>query len=198
MKRGEVERRPYRMTARAAAAAETGDRILGAAAEVFYERAELPLDEVATRAGVSVQTVIRRFGGRDGLFAAALQRETSRVADQRDKAVPGDLAGAVRVLVDHYEDTGEKVLRLLAVEDRSPAARHVTDEGRALHRAWCTRVFAAALEPLPARARDRRLAQIVAVTDVHTWHLLQRDAGLDRGELELALRELLQPLMGDH
>src|SRR5947209_18894396 len=106
MKEGQAERRPYRMTTRAAAAAATGERILGAAAEVFYERADLPLDEVAARAGVAVQTVIRRFGGREGLFAAALRRELGRVADKRDGALPGDLAGAVRGLVDHYEDTG--------------------------------------------------------------------------------------------
>src|SRR3954454_24266743 len=94
-------RRPYRMTARAAAAAATGERILDAAVEVFYATADLPLDEVAARAGVTVQTVIRRFGGREGLFAAALERESGRVRDQRDTAPVGDVPTAVRVLLDH-------------------------------------------------------------------------------------------------
>src|SRR3954471_7490365 len=113
-------RRPYHMTARAAAAAATGRRILDAAGAVFYEKADLPLDDVAARAGVTVQTVIRRFGGREGLFTAALARESGRVRDQRDTAPVGDLAAAVRVLVDHYEEYGDKVLTLLALEKRSP------------------------------------------------------------------------------
>jgi AcrR family transcriptional regulator len=197
MKAGETGRRPYRMAARANAAAATGERILAAAAEVFYEKADLPLDEVAARAGVTVQTVIRRFGGREGLFAAGLERESRRVRE-RDTAPVGDVAAAVRVLLDHYEEYGDKVLTLLAVESRSPAATQVVGQGRLLHRAWCERTFAPALAGLDEAARSRRLAQFVAVADVYTWKLLRRDAGLSRDDVELALRELLDPLMGDH
>jgi AcrR family transcriptional regulator len=197
MKAAEVGRRPYRMTARAAAAAATAERILDAATEVFYEKTDLPLDEVAARAGVTVQTVIRRFGGREGLFAAALERESGRVGDQRDTAPVGDVPAAVRVLVDHYEEMGDRVLALLALEDRSPAAAQVVAQGRLLHRAWCERVLAPALAGLGEAARARRLAQLVALTDVYLWKLLRRDAALSRDDVELALRELLQPLMGD-
>ena len=195
MKVGKAERRPYRMSARATAAAATGERILEAAAEVFYEGAELPLDDVARRAGVTVQTVIRRFGGREGLFSAALERESRRVGDQRDTAPVGDVEAAVRVLLDHYEAYGDKVLTLLALEERSPAAAQVVRQGRLLHRAWCERVLAPALAGLDDQARARRLAQLVAVTDVYTWKLLRRDAGLSRDDVELALRELLDPLL---
>src|SRR5215469_2827686 len=94
--------RPYRMVARAESAAATGERILDAAVEVFWELPgdQLSLEEVARRAGVTVQTVIRRFGGRDGLLAAAGEREAERVSRQRAQAMVGDVAGAVRVLVD--------------------------------------------------------------------------------------------------
>ena len=49
------------MVARAESAAATGERILDAAVEVFWElpREQITLDEVARRAGVAVQTVIR-------------------------------------------------------------------------------------------------------------------------------------------
>ncbi len=200
MKVTETGRRPYRMTARASAAAATGERILAAAAQVFYEKADLPLEDVARRAGVTVQTVIRRFGGREGLFAAALERESHRVRDQRDTAPVGDVAAAVRVLLDHYEEYGDKVLTLLTLEERSPAAAQVVRHGRLLHRAWCERVLAPALAGLDDQPRARRLAQLVAVTDVYTWKLLRRDAGLSRDDVEIALRELLDPLMGmgDH
>jgi AcrR family transcriptional regulator len=191
-------RRPYRMQARARAAAETGESILDAAAAVFWERPvkDIPLDEVARRAGVSAQTVIRRYGGKDGLFTAATKREDERIRRQRDQARVGDLAGAVRVLLDHYEEVGTGVLRLLAEEDNVPGLRGLTDRGRAHHRDWCARVFAPALANRRGVERERRLAQLVAVTDVLVWKLLRRDRGLSRKQTELALRELLEPLVG--
>lgn len=181
--------RPYRQVARAESAAATGERILDAAVAVFWELPPeaVTLDEVARRAGVTVQTVIRRFGGRDGLFAAAAARETERVREQRYRAPAGDVRGAVRVLVDHYEEMGDRIMRLLADEDRVPELRTVVDGGRAFHREWCARVF--------APSSPRRLAQVVAVCDVYTWKLLRRDSGLSRRQTEIALVELLEPLV---
>jgi AcrR family transcriptional regulator len=190
------DRRPYRMTVRAEAAAATGERILDAAVELFWERPgeDVALDEVAGRAGVAVRTVIRRFGGKEGLMAAASRREVERVRHQRDEAPAGDLPGAVRVLVDHYESLGERVLRLLAEERRSRELAAIVEEGRALHVAWCERVFASALAGMRGAGRERRLAQLVAVCDVYTWKLLRHDRGLSRRETERALVELLEPL----
>jgi AcrR family transcriptional regulator len=189
--------RPYRMVARAESAAATGERILDAAVQVFWELPgeQVSLDEVARRAGVSVQTVIRRFGGRDGLFAAAAKRETERVRRQRDEAPAGDPRAAVHVLIDHYEAMGDRVLRLLAEEERAPRLRQVADQGRAYHREWCSRVFAPALEGRGGVERQRRLAQLVAVCDVYTWKLLRRDAGLSRRQTEVAIVELLEPML---
>jgi AcrR family transcriptional regulator len=188
--------RRYRMVARAASVAATGERILDAAVELFWELpGEVSLDEVARRAGVTVQTVIRRFGGREGLFAAAAEREVERVRAQRDEAPAGDVAGAVRVLVDHYEALGHRVLRLLAEEERVPRLRELAEQGRTYHRDWCARVFAFALEGRAGVERRRRLAQLVAVCDVYTWKLLRRDARLSRRQTELALVELLEPLL---
>jgi AcrR family transcriptional regulator len=190
-------RRRYRMVARAESAAATGDRILDAAVEVFWElpAVRISLDEVARRAGVTVQTVIRRFGGRDGLFAAAAEREAEKVRRRREEAPAGDTPAAVRVLVDHYEDMGDRVLRLLAEEERDARLREITDRGRVLHRDWCARVFASAVEGREGVARRRQLAQLVAICDVYTWKLLRRDAGLSRRQTELALVELLVPLL---
>lgn len=192
-----ARRRPYRMVARAEAAAATAERILDAAVEVFWELPtdQLSLDEVARRAGMSVQTVIRRFGGKDGLLAAASEREAERVRRQREQAPVGDVAGAVGVLVDHYEAVGDRVLRILAEEERIPALREIADRGRVLHRRWCARVFSLALAGRDGVERERRLAQLVAVCDLYTWKLLRRDAGLSRRQTELALIELLQPML---
>lgn len=187
------------MVARAASAEATGERILDAAVEVFWEQPtdQVSLDEVAGRAGVSVQTVIRRFGGRDGLFRAAAEHDAKSVRDQRGGVRPGDVAGAVEALLVHYDDYGDRVLRLLADEHKMPVLGDIADEGRRFHREWCSRVFAPFLTGLDGVARDRRLAQLVAICDVYTWKLLRRDAGLSRRQTGLAMVELLQPLTGE-
>ena len=189
--------RGYRMIARAVSSAATGERILDAALEMFWELPtdQISLDEVARRAGVSVQTVIRRFGGKDGLVAAAAERESAAIRRQRDQAPAGDVTVAVQVLVEHYEVFGDRVLRMLAEQERVPALRQIVDGGRALHRDWCTRVFAAALAGRAPTVRRRRLAQLVAICDVYVWKLLRRDAGLSRRQTELAIVELLTPIL---
>jgi AcrR family transcriptional regulator len=192
-------RRRYEMVARAQSATATGERILDVAVEAFWElpREPVSLNDVAQRAGVSVQTVIRRFGGRDGLFAAAAEREIERTRGQRDQAPAGDVRGAVRVLVEHYEAWGERVALLLAEEQRSAELRELAERGRVLHREWCARVFAATLQRLAGAERRRRLAQLVAVCDFYMWKLLRRDAQLSRRQTELALVELLVPILKD-
>jgi AcrR family transcriptional regulator len=187
------------MGVRADAAAATGERILDAAVELFWEQPaeKMSLDEVARRAGVTVQTVIRRFGGREGVLAAAAARESERIQAQRDEAPVGDVVAAVAVLVAHYEQSGERVLRMLAEESRIPALSDIADAGRAVHRAWCARVFGPALAGRSGVERQRRLAQIVAVCDVYTWKLLRLDAALSRRQTELALVELLTPMLSE-
>jgi AcrR family transcriptional regulator len=187
------------MIARADSAAATAERILDAAVGLFWDRpsAGISLDEVARSAGVSTQTVIRRFGDKDGLLAAAMEREGNRIGGQRNRAVPGDPAGAVSVLIDHYEELGDRVVKMLAEEQRVPALTPIVDRGRELHRAWCARMFAQALERRRGARRERLLAQLVAVCDVYTWKLLRRDSGLSRRQTELAICELLNGLLGE-
>ncbi len=184
------------MVARADATARTAESILIAAADVFWEdpRPDVNLERVAHLAGVSVRTVLRRFGSKEGLLAAAADREMRAVAAQRGQAPPGDLAATVDILLEHYEDYGRKVLKLLAAEATSPALQALADQGRVVHRQWCEDVFAHSLAGLPGSDRRRRLAQLVAVCDVQTWRLLRLDAALSRTQTHLALTEMLTPL----
>jgi AcrR family transcriptional regulator len=189
-------RRPYRMSARAEAALATGQRILDATEELFWARPidRISLDEIATEARVSVQTVLRRYGSKDELIAAAAGRAAERVRRQRNEAPIGDVAAAVSNLLDHYEAVGDRALRLLAEEDSSATMRDITAAGRSLHHDWVKRTFAPKLAGRRGAERTRRLAQLVAVTDVYTWKLLRRDAGLSRAQVERALRELIDGL----
>jgi AcrR family transcriptional regulator len=192
-------RRPYRMRARAEAAAETGRRILEATIELHRERYfdQVSLEDIAERAGVTVQTVIRRFGSKERLIEAAAEEGKRRVIRQRDQAPVGDVGGAVENLVEHYEEWGESALRLLAQEERVPAFREITDAARALHHEWVERTFAPLLAERAGAARLRLLAELIAICDVYFWKLLRRDMGLSREQTELALKETILPLKGE-
>src|SRR3954471_12624823 len=66
--------RPYAQTVRAQATEETARRILDAfIARLFTQWLdEITLDRVADDAGVTVQTIVRRFGGKAGLLASSI------------------------------------------------------------------------------------------------------------------------------
>ncbi|WP_285245486.1 TetR/AcrR family transcriptional regulator [Pseudarthrobacter sp. fls2-241-R2A-127] len=180
------------------AAARTGYRILEATEDLFMEGplAGVTLNAVAGRAGVTVQTVIRRFGDRAGLIRATAESAAARVSAQRNAAPPGDVHAAVENLLDHYETTATLALKLLAEEHSSADLAAITAAARQIHRHWCERMFAPFLEPLAGTPdHDRRLAQFVAVCDVYTWKLLRRDAGLSRDQVALSLHEMLEPFI---
>lgn len=192
-------KRPYRMGARAEAAEETRLRILDAVIGLHMERYydQISLDDVAERAGVTVQTVLRRFDSKDQLIDVASEVARERVMSQRSEAPVGDIAGVVENLVDHYEEWGDGMLRLLAQEDRVPAFRKATDAGRTLHYEWVERTFAPLLAERAGEARERLLAELVAVCDVYFWKILSRDLGLSREQTVLAMRETIIALKGD-
>ncbi len=141
-----------------------------------------------------MQTVIRRFGDKEGLTAAAGRLASAEIVDQRSGAPARDVPRLVENLAEHYEAHAASALRLLADEHLSPAIAAYTEGGRAFHREWCTRVFAPYLTDLSPTVRRRRLAQFIAICDVWTWKLLRHQAGLSLAQTRTALLEMLAPL----
>ena len=171
--------RRYTMTARAEAAERTRTRILEAAMALAETRpvSAITLDAVAQEAGVSVQTLLRRFDNRAGLVEAVRQHATVVVAEERRTPV-GDIDAAIRTVLDHYERRGDAVLLMLAEEHEDAVTREVTDRGREFHRTWVAEAFAPFL-PSQAKAREELLDLLAVATDIYTWKQLRRDRGLD-------------------
>lgn len=189
--------RPYRLGARADAMARTRAEILEAtAAAVLRDPPAFTIDSVATAAGVSTRTVIRHFGSRDGLFAAALRETERAVGEQRFEAPAGDVEALVAGLVDHYEHWGDHVIAILAEEGRGEEVDGLLARGRRLHRRWAHLKLGPLLGDMDSAARRRRLAQLVAITDVYTWKLLRRDQRLGRRETETAIAEMIRAVKG--
>lgn len=187
--------RTYTMTARARAVEETRSRIIESCVSLYGERPvpEIGLDDIAARAGVSVQTLLRHFGSRGGLEEAAFERARETVVEER-RAPIGDVAAAVRVIVDHYELRGDSSLLMLAQEGHQPLMARVTTEGKAMHRAWVHEVFAPYLAGTPDPDELRNL--LVVATDVYTWKLLRRDRRMGRDRTERHMRHLVQRVLG--
>ena len=181
------------MGARARAVADTRRRILDSLIALAGERpfAEITLDLIAERAGVSVQTVLRRFGSRDGLFAEAMDAAMVDVEDER-RTPRGDVDSAVRIVVDHYEARGRTALLMLAQEGHDDVARKATDRGRAMHRAWVRDAFA------PTTLDEAVLDLLVVATDVYTWKLLRVDRGHSRALTERRIHDLVDAVLAAH
>ncbi|OBF39453.1 hypothetical protein A5724_08610 [Mycobacterium sp. ACS1612] len=192
--------RPYRMTARAVSTARTATAILEATWELFADRpfAEITLADIAARSGVRTQTVLRRFGDKDAVFAAMFAEMGSEVVERRGRARPNVLDDVVANLVHNYELSGRLTLKMLAEEATTPAVRDILAAGRTGHRRWCEQAFSDTLAGLPRAERNRRLAQLVAICDVHTWEVLRINSGLSKRATKVALIEMLAPLVVDH
>jgi AcrR family transcriptional regulator len=185
--------RPYRLGRRAVSAHANGESILASARRLFGELRydQVSLDDVAAQAGVTVRTVVRRFGSKERLFGAVGAERAASIRRARDEVHAGNVPEAVRLLVETYEDWGDEVLHLLSQERGLAGVTNTVEAGRRYHADWVERAFSPLLGDLPARVRRRRIGQLVAVTDIYHWKVLRRDVGLSRAEVEASIRELI-------
>jgi AcrR family transcriptional regulator len=189
--------RAYQMEARADAVARTRESILRATYELWLEQDEwndVSLERIAERAGVSKQTVIRQFGSKDKLGYATV--DWQRPVEEAGRVVePGNVAGAVEVLIERYEKMGDANVRALALEQRIPAIRYLLEQGRESHRAWVERVFRPFLPKRKGAAYRRRVMAFYAATEVMIWKLLRRDFQLSRGDAQSVFLALVSGLV---
>lgn len=170
--------RGYQQKARAEAAEASTRRIV----EAFLKRAEsewfdkIKLEDIAADSGVTVQTVVRKFGGKAGILEAA-QRHMGEAVHLRRNVKPGELDQIVDALSHDYEASGKLILRLLNQEDLHPVLKPTLDVGRRGHRDWLVAAFAEWLIALTPARRQATLDALVVAADVYVWKLLRLDMG---------------------
>ena len=189
------------MTARAEAVAQTRERILQAITGLAGRGplAAISLADVAADANVSVQTVLRQFGSRDGLIDAAVETAHQRIVNERT-APSGDVPAAVSALVDSYEKGGDGSILLLGQEPSDPRAARIAAMGREFHRTWVEDVFTHQLGDAAGPQREEMIDMLVIATDVYTWKLLRRDRRLTRDVVLERMIKLAEAVVGggDH
>lgn len=188
--------RPYRKHARAESERATGEAILDAALAAFstepFDR--VTLRRIADASGVTVQTVLRRFGSKEELFEALVERERPRIVSSRHVPEDAGLDTAIAALVHHYETDGDMVLNFVAQENLFAEVRQIVEQGRQVHREWVELHCGAVLEGRQGAERQRTLHAAIAATDLTTWKLLRRDLGLDECEVVAVMCALLNGL----
>jgi AcrR family transcriptional regulator len=203
----EAPQRSYKKVARAKAEEQTRESLLQAATEEVESDSwsQTSLESVAGRAGVSKQTALRHFGSKQGLLDAVIGRTSAIMVKDRNEAPVGDIPGAITSLMRHYERFGDIVIRLLPYRDavvRVMGSEHknslvrAVDYGHEVHEQWVMRTFEPQLSNLSPHKRERRLAQLVAICDVYVWKILRRDIGLEIPEVEDAVVEMIERLVG--
>jgi AcrR family transcriptional regulator len=173
----DMKKRTYDMGTRQQAKDSTRDAIVRATIDAFMaERSfAITLPTIAERAKVTVKTVLRHFGSREAVIEAAWAQAYDEVMAERTPP-PGDLEGALKVLIAHYELRGSIGLVMLA-DENDPRAVRMNSAGRLAHREWVEEVFADRL-PEQAAARTRLVDVLVVATDLYAWKLLRIDRGL--------------------
>jgi len=191
-------KRAYQQTARAEQAHANTTRLLDATVALVQETAhvrEVTLDQVAQRAGVTVRTILRRFGSREGLFSAAFRHLFVTTHRERAFAESGDVDAAVEALMDFYERLGDLNIRVLEQEHELPVLHELMELGRREHRRWVEQVFAPQLALLDSRGRQQRVIELYAATDVYLWKLFRRDFHLSRPQTSATFRNLVSAVL---
>lgn len=186
------------MVRRLEQAEATRTRLLDAAWERFstepYEAVRVA--DIATDAGVTVQTLHARFGTKEELFVAALGRWMEAQGSARVHARVGDVADVVRVLYDNYDDQGAVGLRITAQEDRIPVVHEYLELGRRWQRTWVATMFEPYLRAVPAgRRRSDLHEQLIVACDILTWKLLRLEIGHASADARRIVRGMLRALV---
>lgn len=188
------QKRAYRQTARAGQSEANTRRVLKSAVTLLHSArrlSDVTLDTIAAGSGVTVRTILRRFGTRDHLLEAAFLALREEIVSHRKPVRPGDIDGALESMLRQYEQDGDFNLRALEEENEFPLVHETLEHARVYQRQWLESVFGPLLNDLKPEAREQRILELYAATDVYLWKLLRRDLGQSAGSTAKTIRNLI-------
>ncbi|MBZ5855482.1 TetR/AcrR family transcriptional regulator [Flavihumibacter profundi] len=191
------QKRSYISTNRSKLVAQNDQNILEATVALWKDLSisEISLEKIAELSGVTVRTILRKFGSKEGLFQACIEQESGNMMKTRDQTPAGDIPKILEDLFAEYEETGDAVIRTLVVENEMAIARELLATGRSYHKTWCARVFKDFLPGPRAKDHPIKLMAFVAATDVYLWKLLRRDLKLSYPQAQAVIQNLLEGLI---
>ncbi len=189
-------KRAYELGKRAETAKQNDAAIHAACVGLWHDipLADITLEKVAELAKVSVRTILRKFGSKDGLLKACIEQEAARIMAARDEAKPSNQEQAINILLHHYDAEGDAILRALSAETSLSLAQDIVSAGREYHRNWCARLFKPALPEPSTASYELELAAYIATTDIYMWKLLRRDQKLDHAQCKAVMLRMINAL----
>jgi len=186
--------RNYNNTKRSNSAQKTYERIVEAT-EVLLANGpleEVTLQAIAKGSRVSVQTIIRHMGTRDGCLTAVTKLVSERIDSQRGQTKPGDVDSAISNLVDHYESESILILNLLEQANKGENfAKSATERGRNYHRDWIKNCFG----PLISDLNQETIDSLVSATDIYLFKLLRLDMGRSIKATKAVIKRLVRGIL---
>ena len=185
--------RPYRQRRRAEAAEARTEAIREAALDAFMAKPfdQITLADVAERAGVGVQTLIRRVQNKDGLVRLVNEWVAAAIGEARGEPDSSDPAVVAAALERQYEGFGALIDRSLRQEEASPALAANAQGGRRAHREWIEAAFAAEI----AHHGPQLTGQLVGLCGVELWLTLRRDGGLTADQTRETVAHLIRSVL---
>lgn len=190
-------KRCYNMQVRAKKVSDNEVRILKSIFGLWEKLSihEITLEMVAKDSGVTVRTILRKFGSKEGLIEACVEKDISNIKKDRDTAAVGDYPQVLKILLKDYERIGDAIIRTLAVEQELPIAKKILDNGRAYHREWCEKVFSPFLPDQDASDYESKLLSFITATEFYLWKLLRRDLNKSQEATFAVFKSLIEGLI---
>jgi AcrR family transcriptional regulator len=185
--------RPYRQSRRAEAAEARTTTIREAAMAAFIEKPfdQITLAEVAERAGVGVQTLIRRVQTKDGLVRLVNEWVADEIRAARGEPDSSDPDVVAARLARQYERFGLLIDRSLRQEDASPTLAANARGGRRAHREWIEAAFADEI----ARRGPALTGRLIGLCGSELWVVLRRDGGLTAEQTRDTVAHLIRSVL---
>lgn len=172
------------------------ERILDAALDLTGQGVELDVDEIASRAAVSVRSVYNHFPTARHLVAGMYERGTGRMRHFLAE-LPAPTAGfdeRVRRFVRTWAQMQDEIAAIrwqaLVAEDKHPDLQPELASLRRAHKEQITRMF-------PELRGAKAVAAATALTDSLTWRALRRHQGLGFDAACGVIEDAIRKLAGD-
>jgi TetR/AcrR family transcriptional regulator of autoinduction and epiphytic fitness len=177
------------------------ERAVDAVLDLIGEGGATPTaQQIAERSGISIRTVFRLTEDIESLHAAAVQRQTERIASLY-VTVPADgpLDGRIAALVDNRALVFETIAPVRLIGERLAASSPLIAEGLDRHhrilRAQVESVFAPELSGLSNRDAADALNALDVVSSWESWDQLRRLKGLTRREAARVMGQLIDAVL---
>lgn len=190
----------YDNTNRSKKAEETRLAIMKALAQLWadFPINEITLEMIAGEAGVTTRTILRKFGSKEGLLEASLEKDPAEIDSARKQARVGDVDHILETLLSNYEKIGDAALRTIYLEPELEIARRIGEKGRTVHREWCERVFSPFLPETDNPTYEIQLNSFIAVTEIYLWKLLRKDLQLSYKKTFSIFKNMIVSLIHNH